>query len=822
MRDYMNEDITVIMRLVYIGVIAEQIDELDEDDWPDVPHHIVTRVREDFTRLRLQNCHPKKTNILRGREAGTLELIWDTTRSNAMYRSLEKRVAVLETSDLDDCDISLLQVYDLWADTVRIPKSVRPMLEAYGSNTHRHRRADEAELYAMITSAIQKERASLTRAFTSISSTPSFVSSPATYSSVTTAGPSAPQPTAPSAVLATNTDPLAFLKSSSGVATSSNTNVAGRSTSAAWFPTASTLDYLGPASTSKQVPKSTGITTILKASVSTSSTGSLPGSSNPTAKAPAVHPAGIFGTPNSTATSAKAHPVGQPLQGTGSSDNASAGPSRLPTALLTPSSSLKGSQPKPKTRPATPVDSLVASMTTAYVKAAGRASVSPSPARFPVASQQPSQGAGSETLAQNTLAKIPAVKKPTLKVMTGGGPGLVGAAMSQPVFGKPGWSASVSPLSAKSTDTPTRPEPSTPSVKGTSTSTGTSITTAVPAKSSTKIPAVSSDVHTSGSSNVAVSAPTAATDPSIAPLTLPAKKPAQRETGSIIGGIVGATITQPVFGKPGWSANASPSSAKNTGVPITPTTALHAASASASLPTGVPTAPGAANVANTTPATGASNVSTNTDVSQTLALQSSPPSASWLVPAEGPSTTPQTASPGAHPVQHIVSHERILKWTTILESAKKAKNDADRALAVATEEVTLKRKREDEVTERLVDYGRTFPSLILARRNRSRTYSVRVFYIFCRAWSLMMHFADAVAALEAQVSEMRAVLMIERSARQAAEEKLEAERRVLEDVRRECREPFVVPALLDAFVKLSRMGEGATEVMMEVDEQIAT
>ncbi|KAA1472742.1 hypothetical protein DENSPDRAFT_199903 [Dentipellis sp. KUC8613] len=64
----------------------------------------------------------------------------------------------------------------------------------------------------------------------------------------------------------------------------------------------------------------------------------------------------------------------------------------------------------------------------------------------------------------------------------------------------------------------------------------------------------------------------------------------------------------------------------------------------------------------------------------------------------------------------------------------------------------------------------------------------------------------ALDALETHVNSMNAQLHIEEVARRAAERQLREERRVLEDVRRECREPFVVPALLDAFVKLSRMG----------------
>ncbi|KAA1472739.1 hypothetical protein DENSPDRAFT_881485 [Dentipellis sp. KUC8613] len=437
-------------------------------------------------------------------------------------------------------------------------------------------------------------------------------------------------------------------------------------------------------------------------------------------------------------------------------------------------------------------------MTTAYVKAAGRTSISPSPARFPITRQQPFGSGNLDTSAQNTPAKPPAAEKPVLKVATGG---LAGAAASQPVFGKPGWSAGASPSSAKGTATPARSGPSTPSAQGTSIFTGTSSTTAVSAKPPSRAPPLASDAHGGGSPNVAASAPKAATAPSNAPPALVAEKPAQREreTGGIIGG---TAINQPMFGKPGWSVIASPTSTKSTAAPTTSATTSHTVFAPASSSTGAPTAPGSSSVVDTTLAPATSSVpQPNTDVPPTL---KQPPSTSWLVPAEGPSHALHAVSADAHPAQHVLSHERILKWTSILESAKKAKDDADRALAVATEEVTRKRKREDEVTERLVRLRTEAPGSHLGEAESKPDV------------------LDAVAALEAQVNEMRTVLMIERSARQAAEQTLASERRVLEDVRRECREPFVVPALLDAFIKLSRMGEGAMEVTMEVDEQIVS
>jgi hypothetical protein len=57
--------------------------------------------------------------------------------------------------------------------------------------------------------------------------------------------------------------------------------------------------------------------------------------------------------------------------------------------------------------------------------------------------------------------------------------------------------------------------------------------------------------------------------------------------------------------------------------------------------------------------------------------------------------------------------------------------------------------------------------------------------------------------LEEVESRLRAELEVERRLRQEAED-------AIEDVRRECREPFVVPSLLDAFVELARLTTAAT------------
>ncbi|KAH9831995.1 uncharacterized protein C8Q71DRAFT_861298 [Rhodofomes roseus] len=63
-----------------------------------------------------------------------------------------------------------------------------------------------------------------------------------------------------------------------------------------------------------------------------------------------------------------------------------------------------------------------------------------------------------------------------------------------------------------------------------------------------------------------------------------------------------------------------------------------------------------------------------------------------------------------------------------------------------------------------------------------------------------------------EISKLRAQLQAEDEARKVAERALEDERRrhelaeaAVADVRRECRAPFIVPALVDAFVQMSRI-----------------
>ncbi|CCL98424.1 uncharacterized protein FIBRA_00421 [Fibroporia radiculosa] len=74
----------------------------------------------------------------------------------------------------------------------------------------------------------------------------------------------------------------------------------------------------------------------------------------------------------------------------------------------------------------------------------------------------------------------------------------------------------------------------------------------------------------------------------------------------------------------------------------------------------------------------------------------------------------------------------------------------------------------------------------------------------------------ATAALQDVIDDMRKDLQHERKARRAAEEAVFDERRrriraedILEDMRRECASPFVVPALMDAFVKLAQLTSDA-------------
>ncbi|KAI8986881.1 hypothetical protein BD414DRAFT_545455 [Trametes punicea] len=69
--------------------------------------------------------------------------------------------------------------------------------------------------------------------------------------------------------------------------------------------------------------------------------------------------------------------------------------------------------------------------------------------------------------------------------------------------------------------------------------------------------------------------------------------------------------------------------------------------------------------------------------------------------------------------------------------------------------------------------------------------------------------------LEAEVLALRKQLAQETNARKLAEATLRAERALrseVEDVKRECRQPFVVPALFDAFMKIGQMtGDGLAE-----------
>ncbi|TFY83268.1 hypothetical protein EWM64_g743 [Hericium alpestre] len=66
---------------------------------------------------------------------------------------------------------------------------------------------------------------------------------------------------------------------------------------------------------------------------------------------------------------------------------------------------------------------------------------------------------------------------------------------------------------------------------------------------------------------------------------------------------------------------------------------------------------------------------------------------------------------------------------------------------------------------------------------------------------------NTVSSFESYIEGLRSMLQSEISSRQA----LERELRILKDVDRENKEPFVVPALLEAFVRLAKLGEGSED-----------
>ncbi|ETW75284.1 hypothetical protein HETIRDRAFT_164565 [Heterobasidion irregulare TC 32-1] len=83
--------------------------------------------------------------------------------------------------------------------------------------------------------------------------------------------------------------------------------------------------------------------------------------------------------------------------------------------------------------------------------------------------------------------------------------------------------------------------------------------------------------------------------------------------------------------------------------------------------------------------------------------------------------------------------------------------------------------------------------------------------IFAALASVESQFADGTAQLHA----MKAALEAEVDARRLAEKRLEQEQarhvRVIKDIEKEQREPFIVPALLEAFVSLSKLTESAVQ-----------
>lgn len=58
--------------------------------------------------------------------------------------------------------------------------------------------------------------------------------------------------------------------------------------------------------------------------------------------------------------------------------------------------------------------------------------------------------------------------------------------------------------------------------------------------------------------------------------------------------------------------------------------------------------------------------------------------------------------------------------------------------------------------------------------------------------------------MKARIQQLESELRSERAKRRKLED-------MVEDIRRECREPFVVPALLDAFVEISKLTNEALE-----------
>ncbi|KAI0002527.1 hypothetical protein BJV74DRAFT_882149 [Russula compacta] len=75
--------------------------------------------------------------------------------------------------------------------------------------------------------------------------------------------------------------------------------------------------------------------------------------------------------------------------------------------------------------------------------------------------------------------------------------------------------------------------------------------------------------------------------------------------------------------------------------------------------------------------------------------------------------------------------------------------------------------------------------------------------------------AAYIPKLTTYIQTLRSVADSEAAARAKAEATLAEERarhaRVLQDIRMECREPFVVPALLDAFVRMSEVVDGISD-----------
>lgn len=113
-------------------------------------------------------------------------------------------------------------------------------------------------------------------------------------------------------------------------------------------------------------------------------------------------------------------------------------------------------------------------------------------------------------------------------------------------------------------------------------------------------------------------------------------------------------------------------------------------------------------------------------------------------------------------------------------------------------EITALREREASLMQRLERAKNPDPQAEPLRRERP--------------WSPEAH---GLPSVEDEIAALRAQLKVETEARHTAETALQAERRrrefaerVVADARRECAAPFVVPALMDALIKIAELSDG--------------